>query len=118
MNQLCVRETASSVFDTVAFRHRKGVWNVRMILLMPDHVHGLIAFPLDERMKGVVAKWKEYVAKKIGISWQRDFFDHRIRDVNSLEEKEAYILNNPVRKGLVENSEEWPYVWRTTDFVD
>ncbi len=85
---------------------------------MPDHVHGLIAFPLDERMKGVVAKWKEYVAKKIGISWQRDFFDHRIRDVNSLEEKEAYILNNPVRKGLVENSEEWPYVWRTTDFVD
>ncbi len=89
-----------------------------MILLMPDHVHGLIAFPLDERMKGVVAKWKEYVAKKIGISWQRDFFDHRIRDVNSLEEKEAYILNNPVRKGLVENSEEWPYVWRTTDFVD
>ena len=67
---------------------------------MPDHVHGLIAFPLDERMKGVVAKWKEYVAKKIGISWQRDFFDHRIRDVNSLEEKEAYILNNPVPEGV------------------
>ena len=33
-----------------------------------------------------------------------------------MDKKERYIVNNPVRKGLVERPEEWPYVWRAHDF--
>jgi len=37
----------------------------------------------------------------MGIKWQRDFFEHRLRSDESWREKADYILANPVRKGLV-----------------
>jgi hypothetical protein len=36
------------------------------------------------------------------VEWQRDFFDHRLRDHHELQERTSYILMNPVRKGLCE----------------
>jgi hypothetical protein len=36
-------------------------------------------------------------------------FHHRIRSWESAEAKYRYLLNNPVRHGLVSSAEEWPY---------
>jgi len=47
----------------------------------------------------------------LGIGWQRDFFDHRLRKNEAYLEKAAYIRMNPVRAGLVASAEDWPYVW-------
>lgn len=69
-------------------------------------------------MKASISNWKPYVARKLSIEWQRDFFDHRIRDANSLREKEDYIRMNPVRKGLCEKPAEWSYCWTAADFMD
>ena len=52
--------------------------------------------------------------ENIGVEWQRDFFDHRLRDHHELEEKASYILINPVRKGLCERAEDWMWVYRPT----
>ena len=49
------------------------------------------------------------------MNWQRDFFDHRLRDHHELEEKTSYIVMNPVRKGLCERSEDWVWVYRPND---
>jgi len=62
-------------------------------------------------MKSTVAQWKEYTAKKLGIQWQRDFFDHRLRWEESYTEKAHYIRQNPVRKDLVKEPAQWPFVW-------
>jgi len=79
---------------------------------MPDHVHALISFPPSGKpLKSIISKWKEWTAKQLGIVWQRDFFEHRLRREESRHEKADYILNNPVRKGLVTNAEDWPYVY-------
>jgi len=78
---------------------------------MPDHLHALISFPGNETMETVMRAWKHYLAKEHDLRWQRDFFDHRIRQDESHEEKAAYIRNNPVRAGLVKTPAEWPYVW-------
>jgi len=78
---------------------------------MPDHLHGLISFGRDVAMRRVVADWKRFLARERGIEWQRDFFDHRIRDDESLTEKWHYIRHNPVRKQLVSEPDEWPYQW-------
>jgi hypothetical protein len=59
----------------------------------------------------VISNWKRFVAGRSGVNWQRDFFDHRIRDHHELEEKTSYILMNPVRKGLCERVEEWPWLY-------
>ncbi len=63
-------------------------------------------------MKSVIANWKVFIAKKAGVSWQRDFFDHRIRNDESLAGKAGYILMNPVRKNFVPEATRWPFVWQ------
>ena len=61
------------------------------------------------------AQWKEYTAKRLGLHWQRDFFDHRLRTDESFREKADYILMNPVRAGLCKSPGEWPHVWIARD---
>jgi putative transposase len=41
--------------------------------------------------------------------WQRDFWDTQLRRNESYEEKWHYVIENPVRAGFVNNSEDWPY---------
>jgi hypothetical protein len=41
--------------------------------------------------------------------WQTDHWDTRVRTAEIYEEKWLYFLNNPVRKGLVNKPEDWPY---------
>jgi len=53
-------------------------------------------------MDKVVSAWKRYLARQESIQWQRDFFDHRLRSRESLNQKSEYILQNPVRAGLVQ----------------
>jgi hypothetical protein len=57
-----------------------------------------------------VASWKRFTSKHAKINWQRDFFDHRLRGDEGWREKSDYILQNPVRAGLIEKYEDWPYV--------
>jgi hypothetical protein len=59
----------------------------------------------------IISKWKEWTDKRVGIVWQRDFFDHRLRDDESRREKADYILNNPVRRNLVARPEDWPFIY-------
>ena len=111
-NQLTVRSTAASLFETVEHRQRIGLWWPHLFLLMPDHVHALISFPpVGKPLQSIVSKWKEWTAKQLCIVWQRDFFEHRLRGEEGRREKAEYILNNPVRKGLVSQADEWPYVY-------
>ncbi|MDZ7623878.1 MAG: hypothetical protein U5J96_05445 [Ignavibacteriaceae bacterium] len=40
---------------------------------------------------------------KPDYKWQKDYYDHILRKEEDLETLIKYILNNPVRIGLVEN---------------
>ncbi len=48
-------------------------------------------------------------ANKIGIGWQKDFYDHLIRKSENLAVQVKYILDNPVRKGLVSSWQAYPF---------
>ena len=111
-NQLAIPEVAEPLFETVKHRQEKFLWWPHVFLLMPDHLHALLSFPpSDKPIRTIVSKWKEWTAKTIGIAWQNDFFEHRLRQEESRRDKANYILANPVRKGLVMHPEEWPYVY-------
>ncbi len=82
---------------------------------MPDHLHALLSFPPSScRFQTIISNWKRWTATDLGIVWQRDFFEHRLRADESRKEKADYILANPVRAGLVQEAKEWPYVWMPT----
>jgi REP element-mobilizing transposase RayT len=111
-NHLALPEVASALFETVRHRQEMHLWWPHIFLIMPDHVHALMSFaPSRKRMQQVVTKWKEWTAKEIGIDWQRDFFEHRLRREESRQQKADYILQNPVRKKFVSRAEEWRYVY-------
>ncbi len=97
--------------------HRRHGWRIGRYVIMPDHVHWF-ATPLDDSadLSRFVGAWKEWTAKRIARVqsavlplWQPRFFDHVLRSEESYAEKRAYVLNNPVRAGLVETAEAWPY---------
>jgi putative transposase len=109
---LALPDAAKAMLETVQHRNDIGVWYVHLAMLMPDHVHMLVSFPqTKKRLKTIISKWKEWTAKAVGISWHRDFFEHRLRQDESLRQKADYVLQNPIRAGLVERPEDWPYVF-------
>ncbi len=110
-NILCVPAIAAAIRESFVHRQRHGIWGTHLLLLMPDHLHALMSFPRPRNIRHTISKWKEYTAKGTGIRWQRDFFDHRLRNNECRIEKAAYIRMNPVRKNLVSVPEDWPYVW-------
>jgi putative transposase len=108
-NQLARPEVWQVIDETLRVREDRGDLRVRLVLAMPDHLHGLISITGNKTMPRVIASFKEWVAKQSGIRWQRDFFDHRIRSWESAAEKATYIRLNPVRAGLVSDEQAWPY---------
>ncbi len=98
------------LFQATQFYQRQQRWFVPVLLLMPDHVHFLATFSVDVKMTNVVTNWKRFTSNHVKINWQRDFFDYRLRGDEGWREKSDYILQNPVRAGLVAKYEDWPYV--------
>ena len=112
--QLTSGGTPETVFSSARYLLEGGQWYPEIILLMPDHLHALVSFPWEEGtgMSRVISKWKRYLARQAGICWQRDYFDHRLRNEEDHAEKWAYLRENPVRAGLVSEFSLWPHVWR------
>jgi len=107
----------AKVLLTAAANYHPGVWWCRIWLIMPDHVHGLVSIPNAESLAKTVSGWKRFTTRNAKVDWQENFFDHRLRRSESLDEKAAYIRANPVRAGLVEKAEDWPWVWVPDDIV-
>jgi putative transposase len=114
-NQLCHDSVARLIFESIEFRQQRLDWHVILLVLMPDHLHMLIAFPNGSDMRKTITDWKSLIARKTGMTWQRDFFDHRIRDHENWEQKAEYIRENPVRGGLVAHADAWQFLWTPTE---
>ncbi len=94
-------------------------WLVCDYLLMPDHLH-LFCAPRDPRftIERWVAFWKDRLSKRHRMetwAWQRNVFHHRIRSARDFSAKWNYMMQNPVRKGLVSCVENWPWRGRVHD---
>jgi len=108
-NQLAVPEVWDQIVESIQIREANYDLRCPLLLAMPDHLHGLFEFPGEKTMGKAIAAFKSWMAKSKGIRWQRDFFDHRLRSWESSAEKAHYIRLNPVRAGLCEKPEDWPF---------
>ena len=85
-------------------------------VVMPNHVHGLIETIEGYPLGGIVHSWKSFTAneanrrlRRQGAFWFPDYFDRYIRNQQHLENAIRYIHNNPVKAGLVDRPEAWPF---------
>jgi len=89
-------------------RYRLIAW-----CIMPNHVHVLIE-TMHEPLAGIIHSWKSYTAHeankllgRTGAFWSPEYFDRYIRDEDHFRATVDYILQNPVKAGLVDAPEKW-----------
>ena len=105
-------EAAVRVFERVATEDRaKAIAYV----VMPDHVHAVLQ-PLDGATIGEVVKFFKRVSgnaiRKLGHTgrtWEARFYDRVIRGDVELTNAIRYTHWNPVKAGLCEDPEDWPW---------
>jgi REP element-mobilizing transposase RayT len=113
---LLAREEIHDVFQSFCVRAEEHNIAVGRYVIMPDHLHLFVAFP----MTGLtLSEWmgalKTVLGKqllRLGMQkphWQEGFFDHVLRSAESYSQKWEYVRMNPVRAGLCDEPEEWPY---------
>jgi putative transposase len=98
-----------TLFESARKYHGSQRWYLKLLLLMPDHVHMLVGIPGDARLSNLIRDFKRITARTAKIDWQRNFFDRRLRHDDSESEKAAYIRSNPVRAGLIGDHDQWQY---------
>ena len=84
--------------------------------LTPDHLHflvspkehGISVLTFVDRFKGKTtnASWKH---GRQGRLWQPRYHDHIVRSGEDLKALAEYMLDNPVRAGLADAPEGWPW---------
>lgn len=93
-------------------------------LFMPDHAHLLLR---GESQTADVLRAVKLLKQKSGfwlsrnhafVLWQKDYYDHILRNDREIEKHIRYILYNPVREGLVENWQKYPFKGSTIHNLD
>ena len=88
---------------------------------MSNHVH-VVFVPLENddesyhSLSAIMHSLKRHTARQAnkclgrkGQFWQHESYDHIVRDEAELQRIRLYVLNNPVRAGLVDEWRQWPW---------
>jgi len=113
VNQLAEPRKWSCLLKSAEEMRDNNLWNPRLIVAMPDHVHLIADIPRTVGIGRSIRLYKAKTAHAGQIKWQRSAFDHRIRNASAVRAKWHYVLMNPVRTKLCQTPEEWPYtkIW-------
>jgi REP element-mobilizing transposase RayT len=97
-------------------------FELHALVVMPDHVHFALTPRWDERgpfsIQEITQEIKSVSAHRIdketghfGRVWQQESFDRALRREDDLHAKIQYMVNNPVRAGLVNAAAEYRWTW-------
>jgi menaquinone-specific isochorismate synthase len=82
-------------------------YDLRTWCVMPNHVHAVFKPAAGESLARIVHSWKSFTAcrankilGRTGAFWQREYYDHLIRDEQDEAHAISYVLRNPEMAGL------------------
>jgi putative transposase len=115
--QLLQSERSARLFLDVLYGYRKqGKFQVHEFVVMPDHLHVLIAvdtqMTIERAVQFIKGGFSFRARRELGIQapvWQKGFCEVRIRDAEAYEQVCRYIRGNPVKRGLVSDAGQFPY---------
>src|SRR3984957_9574217 len=109
---------AMLLIDVLRLNVAAGKFQLHDFVLMPDHLHFLMTLPgdvtIEKAMQLIKGGFSYRLKREFGYQgevWQRGFSDVRIRDGQSFSLHRAYIVQSPVKAGLVVSAEDWPYCY-------
>ncbi len=119
-----LREPQIAALVAESLHHRNGqVYDLDAFCIMPNHVH-MVFTPLPKEdglyhaMSAIMHSLKLYTARQSnlllgrdGSFWQHESYDHTVRDEAEWRRIVNYVVNNPVKAGLVRHREEWEWTY-------
>lgn len=103
-------EIAKIVYEAILYYDSKE-YDVVTFCIMPNHIH-LVAdmhkrnIPLHsilQRIKSFTAVKANPILQRSGPFWQRENYDHVVRNGEELKRIVAYVIENPVKARLCKN---------------
>ena len=93
-----------------------GKFRLHDFVVMPDHLHVWLTvgdgMTVERAMQFIKGGFSYRLKKECGYwgeVWQRGFSETRVEDRQSFMKHRDYIAANPVKAGLVDSQEEFPY---------
>ncbi|HZL12696.1 MAG TPA: alanine--tRNA ligase-related protein, partial [Verrucomicrobiae bacterium] len=116
------------VLKSVLYAHEHRQYQLYAACVMPEHVHLLfepqiktedkdgktVFWSLSDILQGIKSASAHNINKALGQTghvWEQESMDQMIRGQSDLEEKFHYICRNPWDAGVVELSENYPWLW-------
>ena len=101
-------EVVGSCLDALKMACQRYGFDVLAFCFMPNHLHVLLAGQGGASLKDFVRYFKQisgyHFKQQDGTAlWQISYYDHVLRRNEDIQQIAAYIWDNPVRAGLVEN---------------
>ena len=107
---------AMLLIDVLRLNVAAGKFQLHDFVLMPDHLHLLMTLPgdttIEKAMQLIKGGFPYRLKREFGYQgevWQRGFSEVRISDGQSFLQHREYIVQNPVKAGLVDTAEQYPY---------
>ncbi len=120
-------ETAQFVLLQFCRTSRRRKFAILAYCLMPDHAHLLVEGTSPHSdfrrfMKSLKqSSGQTYAADAKRSLWQEGYYDHVLRDDDDVKQIARYIIENPVRAGLVRMPLEYPFVgsdiWKLEELI-
>ncbi len=109
---------AGLLIDVLRSNVAAGKFQLHDFVIMPDHLHLLMTLPgditIEKAMQLIKGGFSYRLKREFGYQgevWQRGFSEVRINDGQSFLQHRAYIAQNPVKAGLVDLAEQYPYCY-------
>jgi REP element-mobilizing transposase RayT len=91
-------------------------YELRAWVVMPNHVHAVVWPMPGNTLSEILHSWKSFTSKaanqrlnRTGEFWQKESFDHWIRDDVECARLVAYVENNPVKALLCKSPAAWKW---------
>src|SRR5688572_21040910 len=105
---------AYAIKEQIVAMERDGTLMQHAAVIMPDHLHLLMTNLGRLKIGQVVARIKvktRSLTTASGIRWQGNYYEHRLRPGEAIDEVVRYIFLNPYRAGLIPQNANYPHFW-------
>ena len=110
------------VLSAIHWLHKADRFLVDAAVVMPDHLHLVGQLGEGSRQDAaptlarVMHSLKSHSARSLSRLdvktpvWQGGYYDHGLRDDEDYRARVRYVMQNPIRAGLVQRVEDYPYI--------
>ena len=124
------------IIDNLGFYQERGDFTIIAYVVMPNHIHIVVNVKKNLSVSLCIGNFKRITSRQISKHlhdtgnhalikrlliaaeqepakdtkiWKPRFDSFVLNNIDTLNQKIQYIHNNPVKAGLVENPNDWPY---------